>query len=334
MRISVIGSGTYGITLSNLLDGNGHQVVMYTPFIDEAVRLREDGENKQFLPGVQIPTSVRITSDPEFAIYDRQIHSNIITLAMPSIHLRSTLERLKPFITKEQIIVIASKGFEEANLLTLSQVVEELLPENPVCALSGPTHAEELAHKMPTACVSASKDETIAKMVQDTFMNDYFRIYTNTDILGVEIAGALKNVIALACGMAAGMGRGFGDNTKAALMTRGLKEILDIGVAMGADPMTFHGLTGMGDLIVTCTSMHSRNMRAGMLLGEGYSLKEATEKIGMVIEGANAASSALKLAQKHGVVTPIIAQVNHILRGEQTPMEALNELMDRPRSKE
>ena len=328
MKVAVIGSGTYGIALSNLLSSNGHDVFMYTPFEAEALELNTHRENKKFLPGIKILDNITITTDKELVVSG----AGIITIVIPSIFIRETIQNLKPFITDNQIITIASKGFEEEHLMTLSQVVESVLPNNPICALSGPTHAEELAREVPTACVAATPDENIAHVVQNVFMNNYFRIYRNNDLMGVELAGALKNVIALACGILNGLG--YGDNTKAALMTRGLKEIADLGVAMGTDAATYSGLAGMGDLIVTCTSQHSRNMRAGTLIGKGHSLEETKKEIGMVIEGANAANAAHLLAQKHGVSLPIVSKVNAVLRGEQDLDSAIAELMTRRRTAE
>lgn len=322
-RITVIGSGSWGTALAVMLDKYGHKVTIWSWQEQEAKRLLEDRENKEFLPNVVLQKSIEIVTQPEQAIKDAQI----IIAAVPSKFVRMNMMKFAPYFKKEQVIVNVAKGLEDGTLLTLAEVIKECVPQCEVLVLSGPSHAEEVGRDIPTACVISGKNMQIAKMVQEEFMNPNFRIYTNPDILGVELGAALKNVIALAAGMSDGLG--FGDNTKAALMTRGIVEITRLGTAMGCNPNTFNGLSGIGDLIVTCTSMHSRNRRAGILLGQGKSLEEALKEVHMVVEGVNAAQAAFGLSQKYNVDMPITEEINKVLFGGKDARKAVLDLMTR-----
>ena len=327
-KIAVIGSGSWGTALAVMFDKYGHDTTMWSWQEEEAARLRLQGENKEFLPGIPIGKTLKITSFPKEAVAGVEI----IVAAVPSKFVRVNMEKFAPFITKEQIIVNVAKGLEDETLLTLSEVIKSVLPENEVTVLSGPSHAEEVARDIPTACVIAAENEETAKMLQKEMMNPNFRIYTLTDIVGVELGGALKNIIALAAGMSDGLG--YGDNTKAALMTRGMAEIARLGIAMGGKTETFFGLSGMGDLIVTCTSMHSRNRRAGILLGQGKKLSETLSEVHMVVEGVNTAKAALELSRKYNVRMPIITEINNVLFHGKDARQAVLELMARDRKKE
>lgn len=328
MKISVIGSGSWGTALAVLLNSNGHEVTIWSFKEEEIEAIQRDGENKEFLPGVAIDKNIKLTVDEKTAVEGAEI----LVFATPSKFVRSISERFAPFVQDGQIIVNVAKGLEEETLYLLSEVIEEVIPQAKVCVLSGPSHAEEVGRKLPTICVVASKDEKIARKIQDVFMNPVFRVYTNTDIVGVELGGALKNVIALSAGVVDGLG--LGDNTKAALMTRGMEEISRLGMAMGANKETFLGLTGMGDLIVTCTSMHSRNRRAGILIGEGKTLTETLEEVHQVVEGVNTAKAAYLLAQKYNVSMPITEEVNRVLFEGKSAKQALMELMTRDKKVE
>ena len=252
-RISVIGAGSWGIALANLLAGNGHDVTVWSIMKDEIEMLDKNHEHLDKLPGVKLNDSIKYTTDLEMACKDK----NILVLAVPSVYTRNTSHSMAPYVTDGQIIVNVAKGVEENTLLTLSDIIEEEIPCANVCVLSGPSHAEEVGRGLPTTVVVGSRDQKTAEYLQDTFMNDFFRVYTSSDILGIELGGALKNVVALAAGIADGLG--YGDNAKAALITRGISEIARLGIAMGGQFETFCGLTGIGDLIITCASMHSRN---------------------------------------------------------------------------
>ena len=322
-KIAVIGSGSWGTALAVMFDKYGHDVTMWSFKEEEARRIIEEKEHKEFLPGIKISDTLKVVTSPEEAVEN----ADIIINAIPSKFIRVNMEKFVPFVKKEQFIVNVSKGIEEETLLRLSEVLEELFPENEVFTLCGHSHAEEVARDIPTACVIAGRNLETARMLQQEFMNATFRVYVNKDIIGVEMGAALKNVIALAAGMTDGLG--FGDNTKAALMTRGITEICRLGVAMGADSMTFSGLSGIGDLIVTCTSMHSRNRRAGILIGQGKTLKEAVEEVHMVVEGVNTAKAAKALADKYGVDMPILEEINKVLFEDKNAREAVLSLMMR-----
>ena len=327
-RISVIGAGSWGIALANLLAGNGHDVTVWSIMKDEIEMLDKNHEHLDKLPGVKLNDSIKYTTDLEMACKDK----NILVLAVPSVYTRSTSHSMAPFITDGQIIVNVAKGVEENTLLTLSDIIEEEIPCANVCVLSGPSHAEEVGRGLPTTVVVGSRDQKTAEYLQDTFMNDFFRVYTSSDILGIELGGALKNVVALAAGIADGLG--YGDNAKAALITRGISEIARLGIAMGGQFETFCGLTGIGDLIVTCASMHSRNRRAGILIGQGKSADEAMAEVKMVVEGVYSAKAAMGLSKKYNVDLPIIAEVNKILFENKPPKDVGRCLMNREKKDE
>lgn len=322
-KIAVIGSGSWGTALAVMLDKYGHDVTIRSRKEEDVVAIRANKEHKEYLPGVEIRDSIKIVTDPKTAVEGR----DIIVTAVPSKFVRENMELFAPFLTKDQVIVNVAKGLEEHTLLRLSQVIEECVPQCHICTLVGPSHAEEVARDIPTACVISCKDMNIANMVQEEFINPNFRVYTNADMVGIEIGAALKNVIALAAGMSDGLG--FGDNSKAALMTRGIAEIGRLGLAMGGKVDTFAGLSGIGDLIVTCTSMHSRNRRAGIMLGEGKTLQETLDSVHMVVEGVNTAKAAYDLAKKYNVDMPITEQINKVLFEGKNARVAVIELMMR-----
>ena len=306
-KIGVIGGGSWGTALAILLSNKKYEVSIWVrnkDQLEEMVKLRE---NKRYLPNVVIPDEIITTNDISEAVHNK----DLLVLSIPSHGVRETLNNCKGYIKREQVIVNVAKGIENDTLLRVSQIVSEILPDNPYAVLSGPSHAEEVAKNMPTTVVSASTDKEVAKYVQDIFMSPYFRVYTNPDVVGVELGGSLKNVIALGAGISDGLE--YGDNTKAALMTRGIIEIARLGEKMGANSATFAGLAGIGDLIVTCTSMHSRNRRAGILIGQGQTLDEAIESIGMVVEGIKTAKSTYELAKKNSVIMPITKEIYEVL---------------------
>ena len=321
MIIGILGAGSWGSALANLLAGNGHDVTVWSIDEKEIEMLNTYREQKDRLPGVHLNDTIVFTTDLEQTIDGKKM----IICAVPSPFIRSTAKKIAPYITNEQLIVNVSKGIEEATLTPIVEIIESEIPGVKVAVLSGPSHAEEVGIGIPTTVVAGARDMDTAKLIQNTFMNDVFRVYTSPDMLGICIGGALKNVIALAAGIADGLG--YGDNTKAALITRGITEIARLGIAMGADPMTFTGLTGIGDLIVTCASMHSRNRRAGILIGKGYTKDEAMAEVQMVVEGVYAAKAAHKLAEKYNVEMPIVEQVNAVLFDDKKPSEAVKELM-------
>ncbi|WP_273322984.1 NAD(P)H-dependent glycerol-3-phosphate dehydrogenase [Vallitalea guaymasensis] len=321
--VSVLGAGSWGTALAILLNNNGHEVALWSIIEDEVNLLNDTRENKSKLPGIHIPNEINITNNLKEAILGK----DMLVMAVPSKFVRNTANLMKEYVTKDQIIVNVAKGLEDDSLYTLADVINDEMPDNPVAVLSGPSHAEEVSRNIPTTCVAGSKDHDIAKKVQDIFMNSDFRVYTSSDVIGIEMGGALKNVIALAAGISDGIG--FGDNTKAAIMTRGITEISRLGVAMGAETQTFAGLSGIGDLIVTCTSMHSRNRRAGILIGKGYSLQEALDEVKMVVEGVYTAKAALDLSEKYKVEMPIIREVNEVLFKGKDTKKAVEDLMIR-----
>lgn len=321
LKVGVLGAGSWGTALALLLHNNGHDVTIWSINKDEVELLQNERENKSKLPGVILPNEMKITNDLEEGMKDK----DFLVLAVPSIFVRSTARSMKPFIKEGQIIVDVAKGIEETTLMTLSEQIEEELPEADVAVLSGPSHAEEVGRGLPTICVVGAKTRETAEFLQDAFMNEVFRIYTSSDRLGIELGGALKNVIALAAGAADGLG--YGDNTKAALITRGIAEITRLGVKMGGRMESFAGLTGIGDLIVTCASVHSRNRKAGYLIGQGKTMKEAMDEVKMVVEGVYSAKAALALAKKYDVSVPIIEQINAVLFEDKNASEAVRELM-------
>ena len=321
IRVGILGAGSWGTALALLLHKNGHDVTVWSIDKAEVAMLQKEREHKSKLPGVRLPEEIQITNDLEEGMKDK----DFLVLAVPSVFTRSTARSMKPFLKPGQKIVNVAKGIEETTLMTLSEQIEEELPEADVAVLSGPSHAEEVGKGLPTTCVVGATTEETAEFLQSAFMSDVFREYITPDILGIEIGGSLKNVIALAAGIADGLG--YGDNTKAALITRGIAEITRLGVKMGGKAESFSGLTGIGDLIVTCASVHSRNRRAGFLMGQGKTMKEAMDEVQMVVEGVYSAKAAIKLAEKYGVSMPIIEQVNQVLFEDKSAAEAVKELM-------
>ena len=329
-KISVIGSGGWGIALTILLYKNGHDLTIWSFDKREAEELKTTRENKTKLPNILLPEDIKVTDNLKEAVDNK----DVLILAVPSKAIRSVSKSLKDIIKDNQIIVNVAKGLEEDTLKTMTDIIEEELKgkKPQVAVLSGPSHAEEVGKGIPTTCVVSAHNKELTLYLQNIFMNPSFRVYTSPDMLGVEIGGALKNVIALAAGIADGLN--YGDNTKAALITRGIKEISLLGVAMGGEQSTFYGLTGLGDLIVTCASMHSRNRRAGILLGQRKTLDEAIKEVNMVVEGVYSAKSALMAAKKYNVEIPIIEQVNAVLFENKNAAEAVNELMIRDKKLE
>ena len=327
-KISVLGAGSWGTALAFLLHNNGHQVLLWSALEEEVKMLQEKREHETKLPGVRLPEEIEITTDLEGSLQD----PDIAVLAVPSPFTRSTSHRMSPFVQDGQIIVNVAKGIEEHTLMTLSDIIEEEIPNANVSVLSGPSHAEEVGKGLPTTCVVSSHDRETAEYIQSVFMSPVFRVYTTPDMLGVELCAALKNVIALAAGTADGLG--YGDNTKAALITRGIAEIARLGIKMGAKLETFCGLSGIGDLIVTCASVHSRNRKAGYLIGKGYTMQEAMDEVKMVVEGVYSAKAAKGLAEKYEVEMPIIEEVNKVLFEGKAASEAVIDLMLRDKKLE
>lgn len=328
MKIAVIGSGSWGTAMAVMLASRGHDIFLWSWIQEETDRLARDRENKEFLPNIKFPDTIYCTHN----MRECTENAELIITAAPSPATRTTAKQLAPFVAEGQKIVNISKGLEEGTLLRLSEVYKEEIPQAVISVMSGPSHAEEVSRGLPTTNVVASDSIETAKTIQDIFMGDMFRVYTSTDIAGVELGGALKNVIALCAGISDGLG--YGDNTKAALMTRGLAEIARLGTAMGAKQETFMGLSGVGDLIVTCTSMHSRNRRAGILLGEGKTLQETLDAVHMVVEGVNTATAAYELAEKYNVTMPIVTEAYNILFNGTNAREAVLNLMTREKREE
>ncbi len=326
MKISVLGAGGWGTTLAILLHYNGHHVTLWEYKKSYAKELSKKRINTDYLPGIKIPKEIKISADLEEATYNK----NLIVLAVPSQFLRNIVKRVKYSLIKDTILVSVSKGIEKDTMMTMSQMLIDVHPsltENQIGVLSGPSHAEEVSHRIPTAVVAASVDLETSKTIQTSFMTSYFRVYSSTDILGVELGGAFKNIIAIGAGIIDGAG--FGDNTKAAIMTRGVAEISRLGLAMGARPETFAGLSGMGDLIVTCMSKHSRNRYVGEQIGKGKKLKSVLKSMEQVAEGVDTTRSAKELAERNNVETPITNQVYKILFEGKDPIKATNDLMTR-----
>lgn len=322
-KIGVIGSGSWGIALSVLLNNNGHKVTVWSKFQDEIDMLNKKREHVDKLPGVKLADDMMFTSDLQEAMKEK----DLLVLAVPSVFTRDTAKLMKEFCSNGQLIVNVSKGIEEKSLMVLSDVIEEEIPQASVAVLSGPSHAEEVGKGIPTTIVVGAKKKKDAEFIQNVFMNDVFRVYISPDLLGIELGAALKNVVALAAGIADGLG--YGDNTKAALITRGITEIARLGMAMGGRFETFCGLSGIGDLIVTCASMHSRNRRAGILIGQGKTMQEAMDEVQMVVEGVYSAKAAVLLAKKYNVDIPIIEQVSKVLFENKSAAVAVKELMMR-----
>ena len=328
-QIGVIGAGSFGIALAFLLSNNGHDVTVWSRSQASVDKLMAYHGNEEKLPGVILNDSVKFTSSMQQAVSGK----DMVVLVVPSAHMRETVKLVAPYIDTDSddqpIIVNCTKGIEESTLMVMSDVILDELPGARVCVLSGPSHAEEVGKKLPTTIVVGAFDKETAKEVQNVFMNDVFRVYISPDMLGIEIGAALKNVIALAAGMADGYG--LGDNAKAALITRGIAEISRLGMAMGGKFESFAGLSGIGDLVVTCASMHSRNRRAGILIGQGKSMQEAMDEVKMVVEGVYSAKAALALARQYDVDMPIVQGVNEILFEGKSVEEGITELMIRER---
>lgn len=320
-KAGIMGAGSWGTALALLLHKNGHEVTVWSISEEEVQILSKEREHKSKLPGVKLPEDMVFTSDMEKAI----VGKDFVVMAVPSPFTRGTARKMKPYVKQGQILVDVAKGIEESTLMTLSQQIEEEIPQADVAVLSGPSHAEEVGRELPTIVVVGAKTKETADYLQEMFMNEVFRVYTSPDILGMELGGSLKNVIALAAGIADGLG--YGDNTKAALITRGIQEIARLGVKMGGAIESFTGLTGIGDLIVTCASVHSRNRKAGYLIGQGMSMQEAMDEVKMVVEGVYSTKAAVKLGKKYGVDLPIIEQVNAVLFEGKSAAEAVKELM-------
>ena len=320
-KISIIGAGSWGTALARLLAVNGHDVVMWSIVEDEIRMLQENHEHLTKLPGVKLPDDIVFTTDMECAVKGK----DILVLAVPSPYTRSTSRTMAPYVSEGHIIVSVAKGIEESTLKVLADVIKEEIPQADVAVLCGPSHAEEVGRGIPTTVVAGAKTRKTAEYIQNVFMNKVFRVYTSPDMMGMELGGALKNVIALAAGIADGLG--CGDNTKAALITRGIAEMSRLGVAMGGHIETFNGLTGIGDLIVTCASRHSRNRKAGYLIGQGKTMQEAMDEVKMVVEGVYSAKAAKILAEKYHIDMPIVEEVNQVLFEGKSAKEAMTDLM-------
>ncbi|MBQ9704251.1 MAG: glycerol-3-phosphate cytidylyltransferase [Clostridia bacterium] len=327
-QIGILGAGTWGTALAKVLSESGNNVTVWSPIESEVEELNSTHMHKN-LKGFAIPEDVVFTSNIE----ETCVGMDFIFFVVPSVFMRGTAEKAKPYINEKQVLVIASKGIEDSTLMTLTDVVKDVLSEgdrskyNDIVAFSGPAHAEEVAARMPTTIVSACKRMKKAEDVEELFKRSCVRVYTNPDVTGVELCGAIKNIIALACGISKGLG--FGDNTRAALITRGIAEITRLGMAMGCAEQTFAGLAGTGDIVVTSTSEHSRNNKAGMLIGQGHSPEEAIKLVGMVVEGVNALPAAIKLAKKYEVEMPIVSSVNRVINKGVKPQDVLGKLMGR-----
>ena len=333
MNIGILGAGTWGVAVAQMLADNAHTVTVWSALPQEISDLSQTHRHPN-LPGLVIPDSILFTDSLHAACTEH----DLLVFAVPSVYVRKTAENASAFIPDGQIIADLAKGIEPDTLMTLTEVIRDALQRDgshgaiELVALSGPTHAEEVAQQLPTTIVSASENPSAAEFVQRTFTSDYMRVYTSADIKGVEVSGAMKNILALAAGISAGLG--YGANLKAAIITRGLAEITRLGLAMGCAEQTFYGLAGIGDMIVTATSEHSRNNRAGMLIGQGLSAKEASEKVGMVVEGIHALPAAMRLAEKYQVDLPITFAVNDVVTGRKSPEEAVRELMARTQGQE
>lgn len=326
-NLFIMGAGGFGVALAVMAHKAGHGVTLWSPFEEEAGLLLREREQAKLLPNIKIPEGIGITTAIEGAA-----NAELVIIATPSAAVRQTALRLRDVLPSGVVVACVSKGLESGTHKTLSEVLDEELPKNPNAVISGPSHAEEVARGEPTTVVAASKTRRVAEFVQDTMMNERFRVYAGDDVLGVELGGALKNVIALAAGVLEGLGAG--DNTKAALMTRGITEIARLGVALGAKSETFAGLSGIGDLIVTCSSMHSRNRRCGILIGKGMSAADAVREIGMTVEGYPSAKAAYELSVKYKIDMPIISETYQVLYEGKAPEDGVKALMDRPKRHE
>lgn len=328
MKVTVLGAGTWGTALAILLAENKHEVTIWSALPREVEELDNNRTAIKNLPGAILPENVMVTADLDAALKSPEM----IVMAVASVYVRETAKKISPKIPAGMIIVNVAKGVEEATLKTLTEVIEDEIPQAEVAVLSGPSHAEEVSRKIPTTIVAGAKKKQVADKIQDAFMNEFFRVYTSPDVIGIELGGSLKNVIALAAGVLDGMG--LGDNTKAALMTRGIAEISRLGMAMGGKYETFAGLSGMGDLMVTCTSKHSRNRNAGFLIGQGKTADEAMKEVNQVVEGVYSAKAAYKLGQKYDVELPIVEQVNKVLFENKPLQEAIYDLLIREKTEE
>lgn len=326
--VAVMGAGSWGTAIAIVLQTNGHQVRLWMRNKDQAIVMQNDRVNKKYLPDIQLSPDISIESDPGAALQN----VDTVILAVPTQQIRDLLRKIGSKIPLDALIINVAKGIEKETHLRISQVVIDEMGQRPYAVVSGPSHAEEVARFMPTTLVAASDQQIYAEQAQDLFMNQYVRVYTNPDVVGVELAGALKNVIAFGAGIADGIG--YGDNARAALITRGITEIARLGQAMGASINTFAGLTGIGDLIVTCTSMHSRNRRAGILVGQGLSMEDALGEVGMVVEGVYTAAAAYELAKKYNVDMPITEAIYRVLYQNHNVEEAVQGLMTRHRKHE
>lgn len=326
-KIFILGAGGFGTALAVATAPHNNDVILWSNDENQVSEIKSAGENVKLLKGIPVPSNIDITTD-----LGKAKNAELVIIAVPSNAVREVARRLKGKLSKDTVVACVAKGFEEGTLKRLSQVILEELPQNDCVIVSGPSHAEEIARNVPTTVVSASLSRVAAEKVQDILSNPYLRIYVNDDVTGVELGGALKNVIALAAGVSDGLK--LGDNSKAALMTRGMIEIARLGVACGGKTETFAGLSGIGDLIVTCTSMHSRNRRAGILIGQGKKASEAIAEVGMVVEGYRAAKSAYELSQKQNVDMPIITEIYKVLYEDKSPENAIRDLMGRPKRHE
>lgn len=327
-KVGIIGAGSWGVALATVLDENGHDLTVWSLLENEVRMLNRDHEHKSKLPGVKLSKQILFTTDLEKTIKGM----DLIVVAVPSPFVRSTAKNMRLYIEEGQIVVDVAKGIEEDSLMPMTEILAEELPLADIAILSGPSHAEEVSRKMPTSIVAGARKRTTAEYVQNLFMNSYFRVYTSPDVLGIGLGGSLKNVIALAAGMADGLG--CGDNTKAALITRGIKEISRLAEKCGAYDETVMGLSGLGDLIVTCASVHSRNRKAGFLIGQGKTMQEAMDEVQMIVEGVYSAKAARKMAENYDIELPIIDEVNRVLFEDKNTKEALLDLMQRDKKKE
>lgn len=327
-KVSILGAGAWGTAIAILLANNGNDVTLWSALPAEVEVLKNERELKDKLPGAKLPDSVSVSEDLESSCAEKEI----IVFAVASPFVRRTAQMAKQYINEGQIIVNVGKGIEESTFYTLTDILKEELVGADIAVLSGPSHAEEVSRGIPTTCVVGAESKDTAYFIQDVFMSDRFRVYTSPDVIGIELGGSLKNVIALAAGIADGLG--FGDNSKAALMTRGIAEISRLGIALGGKMETFAGLSGVGDLFVTCMSEHSRNRKAGYLMGKGYTMEEAMDEVKQVVEGVYSAKAALGLANKLNIEMPIVEQINQVLFEGKSPKEAVNDLLLRDKRRE
>lgn len=327
-KIGILGGGSWGTALAMLLSQKDFDVHVWVRSASQAEEINVKRTNSKYLPDINIPKNIKVSTIASDVVND----SKIILLAVPTNSIREVLASIGDAVESEQIFVNVAKGIEMRSMKRISEVVKEYYPNNGFAVLSGPSHAEEVSREIPTTVVSASISKEVAELVQDVFSSPTFRVYTNPDVIGVELGGALKNIIALGAGISDGLG--YGDNTKAALMTRGIYEMSKLGVALGAEADTFSGLSGIGDLIVTCTSMHSRNRRAGILIGKGYTMTEAVAEIGMAVEGIKTTEAAYNLSKSLGIDMPITKEIYNVLYKEADVRKSVQKLMGREKKHE